>query len=288
VARKRLDLSSWRRIALSAWDAPRDPTAYGAVDLEATRALEALHARSSELGVRIGLLHLVGKALADALAERPEMNGFVSRGELVLRDTVDVFFQVALFDNATPEETSAALRTKRSDANLAGAKVERANEKRVEDIARELAEKVTVVRAKADRQAQLGAKTLSGLPHRLVGTATRLGAYLSYDLGLDLSRAGIPYDAFGSCMVTNVGTFGIPLGFAPLLELSRVPLVVTLGAVETRPSVVGDVVVPRPRVQIGAAFDHRVFDAYQASGLVEHVRAAFQDPERFLRAAPRG
>jgi pyruvate dehydrogenase E2 component (dihydrolipoamide acetyltransferase) len=283
VGRKLLDLSSWRRVALSAWGSPRDPTAYGAVDLEATRALEAVRARSAETGVRITLTHLVGKALAGALAERPEMNGFVSRGELVLRDTVDVFFQVAFFERASSEETGAALRSKRSDADLAGAKVARADEKSVEAIARELAEKAAMVRAKVDRNAQRGAKTLSRLPHRLVGAATRLGGYLSYDLGFDLSGAGIPHDAFGSCMVTNVGTFGIPLGFAPLLELSRVPLVVTLGAVETRPSVVGEHVVPRPRVQIGAAFDHRVFDAYQASGLVEHVRAAFADPERVLR-----
>jgi pyruvate/2-oxoglutarate dehydrogenase complex dihydrolipoamide acyltransferase (E2) component len=43
-------------------------------------------------------------------------------------------------------------------------------------------------------------------------------------------------------------------------------------------------VVARPRVQIGAAFDHRVFDAYQASSLVERVRAVFADPERELGA----
>ena len=277
-----LELSSWRRVALSAWGPPRNPTAYGAVDLEATRALAFVRALSERSGAHVTLTHLVGKALADAIAERPEMNGYVSRGELVLRDTVDVFFQVALFTGKGAEETRGALRGKRSDADLSGAKVERADGKDVLQIARELEEKAARVRAKADQKAQRGARTLAKLPHGLVGAATKLGGYLSYDLGLDLTRAGIPYDAFGSCMVTNVGTFGIPLGFAPLLELSRVPLVVTLGAVEERPTVVGAEVVPRKRVQIGAAFDHRVFDAYQASALVERVRAVFADPDAVL------
>src|SRR5215472_9663876 len=97
-------LATWRRVALSAWGAPRNPTAYGTLDVDCEAALAYLARLRADSGEKITLTHLVGKAVAVAIAAHPEVNGFASHGRLMLRDSVDVFFQVAFFDEEGKRE----------------------------------------------------------------------------------------------------------------------------------------------------------------------------------------
>ena len=188
-----------------------------------------------------------------------------------------MFFQVAFFDEGAEKKESAA--------NLAGAKVRGADTKSVVEIARELREHTERIRSRGDAETARGSATLAKLPAPLVGLATRAGAVLSYDLGLDLRRFGIPYDAFGSCMVTNVGVFGIAAGWAPLLELSRVPIVLTLGAVREVPAVRGGELVVRRCATVGVAFDHRIMDGYHAGKMARRFLDAMENPSVALAPA---
>jgi hypothetical protein len=153
------------------------------------------------------------------------------------------------------------------------------------EIGRELRERATAIRTKSDAETARGARSMAALPSWFVGFATRAGGYLSYDWNLDLRRFGIPHDAFGSVMVTNIGTFGIPVGYAPLLELSRVPIIMTLGAVRDAPSVHEGQLCIRKRVTIGVAFDHRVMDGQQAGTLARTFTRVFEDPKAVLEPA---
>ncbi|MEO8800733.1 MAG: 2-oxo acid dehydrogenase subunit E2 [Polyangiaceae bacterium] len=278
-------IPTWRKLAMSAWGPPRDPTAYGILDLDAENALAFIDKKRKESGEKITLTTLVGKCVAMGIAQHPEVNAYVSRGNIVERDTVDIFFQVSFFDDEPKNEpesevVSTSLVTPKRKANLAGAKITAVNEKSVAEIACELRDRADAIRNKGDAETQRGAQTLAKLPQRFIGTATRLGAYLSYDLGLDLSHYGIPYDAFGSCMITNVGVFGIELGFAPLVEMSRVPIVFTVGAVRQAPSAFEGRVELRRRVSLGVAFDHRIMDGYHAGQVGKIFTALFGDPEK--------
>jgi pyruvate/2-oxoglutarate dehydrogenase complex dihydrolipoamide acyltransferase (E2) component len=260
------NLPSWRTVALHAWDSPRDPTVYGVLEIDATRALAYVEAARASSGEKITLTHLIGKAAAVAIADRPEVNAIIRRGRLYLRDTIDIFFQVAFDDGQ----------------NLAGAKVGRANEKDVATIARELSERARRIRERGDDPTQQSAKLLSRLPPLLVRFAVRAGEVLTYDYDLNLSRLGVPYDAFGSCMVTSVASFGLTVGQAPLFPPSRVPIVLTVGAVTPSPVAVDGRVEVRPVVTIGAAFDHRVADGYQAGRMARRFRDILEDPDKEL------
>ena len=101
------NVPAWRAMAVHAWDAPRDPTVYGVIDVDATNSLAFIEKLRAETGAKITLTHLVGKAAAVAIAARPEVNAIIRRGRIYVRDSVDIFFQVA-FDGGE---------------NLAGAKV---------------------------------------------------------------------------------------------------------------------------------------------------------------------
>jgi len=274
---------AWRKLAMSTWTAPHSPTAYGALDLDCERALDWVARVREASGEKVTLTHVVGKAVAIAIATAPETNGFASYGRLMLRETVDVFFQVAFFDRDA-EVADKTEKAARRDANLAGVKITGADGKSVVDVARELRERAQTIRERGKDRTVRATKMMAGMPGPLRSMVARFGAWLSFDLGWNLSKLGIPFDPFGSCMVTNVGVFDIEMAWAPLIPFARTPLCITIGAVRTAPTVVGTDIVARKRVSLGVAFDHRVLDGYHAGVMSRRFKEIFADPDGTLGA----
>ena len=272
------NLPSWRKVALGTWRPPRSPTAYGRLNLDCERAEAYIRSLRAQTGERVTLTHLVGKAAALAIAAVPEVNGFASFGRLMLRDTIDIFFQIAFFDGSPSMKDPGP----RSDANLAGAKVRNADKKSVVEIARELREKSEALRVRGEAPTAMVARTLKHLPGPLAAVAMRAAELITFDAGVDLKPLGIPEDPFGTCMVTNVGVFGIPEGHAPLISYARSPILITLGELREAPAVHEGQVVVRKQVTLGVTFDHRVMDGYHAGVLARRFSEAFADPERHL------
>lgn len=261
------NLSSWRRISLSAWGRPSDPSVYGWLDLDVSRALTYLEQRSRETGSRITITHLVGKALALAIADCPDVNAIVRRGrQLYARSTIDIFYQVAY----------------ESGGNLSGAKVSEANTKTLEQIAAELSGRARAIRSHERHELSRSDSSLSFVPPVLRKVALRLIETVIYDWGINLSWLGVPTDGFGSAMVTNVGMFGLPHGFAPLVPFSRVPIVLTIGEVRDAAVAEAGEVVVRPVLTVGVTLDHRVLDGYQAGRLAQRFCAVMRDPAAML------
>ncbi len=236
------------------------------LEIDATEALAVVRELRERSGVKVTITHLVGHALAVALGERPEVNAIVRFGELWQRETIDVFFQVAF----------------EGGENLSGHKVERADEKDVVTIARELVEGAAGVR-KGKAANVKASKKFSRVPPFLLGLLMAASSFLTYDLGLDLTALGVPYDGFGSAMVTSVGGFGLGIGLPPLVPFSRCPLVVLVGEVEERAVVRDGAVVARPILPLGVTFDHRVLDGYQAGVMTKKFRAVLERPRETLK-----
>ena len=255
-------LSSWRRLALHLWNDPRDPTVYGNLEVDMTLALEYL-AAVSEPGsqTKVTVTHLVAKAIAKALAAHPEANGIVAGRRIYMRPTVDVYCQVAT----------------ESGRDLSGVKVVAADRKSIVEFAAELTTSVESVR-NADGGSERTKHTLAVIPDVLLGAVLRLVDFLTYRLRLDLSRYGIPFDQFGSAMVSNVGQFGIGHGLAPLVPSSHVPIVLLVGELTERALVKDGEIVVAPCMTVGCTFDHRLIDGYQAGQLASIVKRTLQDP----------
>jgi pyruvate dehydrogenase E2 component (dihydrolipoamide acetyltransferase) len=261
-------LSTWRKIAVQTWGKPADPSVYGTLEIDVSKTLPWLEEVRRASGVKVTITHLAGKAAALAIRERPELNGIISRGQIYLRDTVDVFFQVA-FDGGE---------------DLSGVKVARADDKSVVEIAQELSAKADKVRNKTDETLRQTMLMLNKVPARFLGSVMRAVSSLSYDFDLDLRRFGIPYDQFGSIMITTVGGFGIQHGFAPLLPFSRTPALLLLGAVADKVVARAGVPAVVPILTVGATFDHRFIDGFQAAGLSRRFTEIVEDPARALPA----
>lgn len=253
-------------MALHAWHGPGDPSVYGTLEIDVGEARELIGELRAESGRRVTMTHLVGHALALAIRERPEVNAIVRFGSLYRRETIDIFFQVAMDGGE----------------DLNGAKVARADEKSVLDIAAELEE---VARATRERKtaAVRTASRFKLMPPALTGLALRASSFAMYDLGIDLSRFGVPFDGFGSAMITNVASFGLSTGLAPLLPFSRCPIVMLLGEIQERAVVRGGVVVPRPILPIGVTFDHRLLDGFQAGKMASRFKQLLEQPRALMR-----
>ena len=90
--------------------------------------------------------------------------------------------------------------------------------------------------------------------------------------------AGMPEDAFGSAILTNVGTLGLDTAYVPLVPYSRVPILLAPGAVKDAPVVDNGQVVAGKVMNVNATFDHRFIDGFHASVLSSTLREMMEDP----------
>lgn len=251
---------------MNAWTPPREATIHGTLEVDATALLDYITESRASTGVRVTITHLVAKAVAHAVSKMPEVNGIVARGSLWLRDSVDIFLQVALDEGQS----------------LSGAIIRNADQKSAVEIAEEMAIRVEKIRSHTDDTLEKTTKTLEKVPDRLLRPLMRLLSWLQYDRGMNLSRLGLEPDPFGSAMVTNVGMFALQQGFAPAFGLGRTSIVLLVGEVTPKPVVVDGLVEVRPILGLHATLDHRVVDGYHASVLASAVREALTKPDLYM------
>jgi pyruvate/2-oxoglutarate dehydrogenase complex dihydrolipoamide acyltransferase (E2) component len=262
-----LRLSSWRKVAIGTWRTAGDPSVYGTTDLEVEAALAYMERIRSETGLRITLSHFLGKAVAEVLRRHPDINCLLRFGQLYPRKNVDIFFQVAS-------------DTKGED--LSGMTVRNADRKSMAEIAREMDERVQMIRSKKDKTFTQVKKTMGSLPGMLAGFALNLSSFIMYTLNVWSPILGSPRDPFGSVMITNIGSLGLDMAFAPLVPYSRVPILIALGAMREIPVVKDGKIVISKVVRASVTFDHRLIDGVHAGHMLQSIRKIFAQPEQEL------
>ncbi|MDQ3955647.1 MAG: 2-oxo acid dehydrogenase subunit E2 [Actinomycetota bacterium] len=261
----KIKIEGWRKIAAATWSNPKDPQIFGDLEVDATASLNFLEDAREATGARVTMTHMVGKALAVAFGENPDLNVRLYRGHFVQRETVDIFFIVSAGKGL----------------ELSGVKVRNADEKPVVEIASELAGRAEKIRTGRDAEFGKTKTNLGRTPHWALHSMLKFAAWLTVDRDMDLKRFGLPRQAFGSAMVSSVGMFGIQHAYAPLSPYYRVPMLVLVGEVAKKPVVIDDKIEVRPVVSSAATLDHRYLDGYHAARLARSFRAYLEDPKRF-------
>lgn len=258
-------IHGWRRLAGASWAAPADPQFFGDLDIDAGALLELQRRLRDDLGEHVTLTHLLGRAVAHALTVVPELRVRLAFGREHRRESVDVFFIVAVDGGR----------------ELTGVKITAVDTKSVVDLARELAESRAALTGGRDAAFGRSKALLAVLPTPFLRLVLRLGAVVTSDLDLDLGALGLPRQPFGSAMVTSVGMWGIERAYSPLASYYRVPVLVCVGAVTERPASVQGRVVTRPVLTVTATFDHRYVDGHQAARFAHAVQEYCRRPELF-------
>lgn len=258
-------MSGWRKIAIGTWLRSGDPSVYSLVEFNAEPALEHIARLRKESGQKITLSHYTGRAVALALSEHPALNSVLRWGRLYQRENVDVFFQVA--SDSMGED-------------LSGLVVRNADQKSVRQICEEMNAKVTAIKSKEDRSYRLMKSMMQKIPGGLTGFLLGITGRILYSLNLWSPLLATPRDAFGSVMITNIGSIGLNAALAPLVPFSRVPVLIALGGVEEKPVVENGKIIIQKRVTLGITLDHRVIDGVYGAKLYRTLKEVFTTPEK--------
>ncbi|WP_224365451.1 2-oxo acid dehydrogenase subunit E2 [Hyalangium versicolor] len=262
------DISSFRKLAIGSWKTTYDPTVYGTLTIRMDKALAYIEAFRQRSGHRLTVTHLVTKAMAEALRRCPEANALLRFNKIYLRKVVTI--------------SALVVQTDGGKVDLTSAKIDHADNKSLLDIAREMEEAVRRVRERRDVALEKGKGTIQKLPYMFLNLFTWLIGFLMYTLNLDLSGIGMPKDAFGSVIITNVGSLGLDTAYVPLVPYTRVPIFVAPGAVKDAPVVEDGKVVAGKVMNVSASFDHRFIDGFHAGILANTMREMLENPfERF-------
>jgi pyruvate dehydrogenase E2 component (dihydrolipoamide acetyltransferase) len=265
MRRKGSEAKGWRKVAAASWHGPDDPQIYGDLEIDATRLLLFIDAARCATGVHVTVTHAVGKAIAHALAEHPELNMRLHRGRFIPRESVDIFFVASVADGR----------------EVSGVKVVDAARKSIVEIADELVRRVERIRQGGEAEVGRSQNAIDTTPFWLLRPVLRLVTWLTADRNADLKRLGLPRQAFGSAMVSSVGMFGVQKAYGPLSPLYRIPILALVSEVVEKPVVEDGAIVARPILTLTATMDHRFLDGSHAAKLARSVRAYLDDPSTF-------
>lgn len=257
------NLSTWRRISLATWKHPRDPSAYGQIEIDCSEMLRWLESQKQN-GPKITVTHLLIKAVSNMFATLPELNVLIRNNRLYQREEIDIFVQVF-----TQEDQKM---------DLSGAKIRNAHQKSIQQVAKELTMQANKIRSGEDPNLKQSKTFLSLFPFFLIKWALNFLAWTNFDLNIRPKFLNLPPNPFGVAMITNVGMFGIQEAWAPLVPFSRSPMVLTIGEIADQPVVREEKVVIRPMMKIGVTIDHRVIDGFLASQGAKILRENIENP----------
>jgi hypothetical protein len=196
----------------------------------------------------------------------PDANSILRWGSIYRRKRIGVFFQVVMQDAATGK------------IDLSGATIHDPEQKTLVEICDELERRFAMVRKDEDKALAKSRGFFKRMPVPAMGALLRLTSFASYTLNLDMRWAGVPRDAFGSIMITNVGSLGLEEAYVPLVPYSRVPLLLALGSIRDTPVVKDGVVGVEKTMRLCATFDHRILDGAHAAAMARTMREWIEDP----------
>jgi pyruvate dehydrogenase E2 component (dihydrolipoamide acetyltransferase) len=258
---------------MGSWRTAADPSVYGLLEIDVTRALKYLEKNQTQTSAKLTMSHIVGKAVAIVMRERPEINGMIRFSRIYRRKHVDLFYQVNI--PGDPKDPVGK-------AILSGEVVRKAEDLSVIQIAEDLERKAKIIKNGGVGELTKSIAMMRMMPWSLMYWILKITSFLNFDLGINLTWAGMPRDPFGSVMITNVGSLGVDTAWAPLVPYTKVPLLLTVGAIQDRAWVVDGTIQIRPILRIGITFDHRFMDGVHAAKMSQRFQQIFQDPEKYL------
>jgi len=261
--------SSWRTISTAVYGAPNEGKIYGMLEIDVTDAWELIKANRSE-GKRITMTHLVAGAVGRAIGwDIPEMNAFVKRGHVVQRD--EVIVTVAVNMHGGKEMTSVKLHD--------------AHKKTVYEIGEAIRNRVAEARSGSDNATMENKTFLSKIPWPFRRLTFLLIRFITNTLGIEIKSMGLGHNAFGSILLSNIGSHGLSIGMGALFPGSKLPAVLIMGKEEDKAVVMDGKVVIRKILPMTGTFDHRIMDGYHGGLLAHHIKR-YMENASLLTIAP--
>ena len=254
----------WRRMAAVLYRTPIDGRIYGIFNLDVTDVLEFIRHRKSE-GVYITVTAILTACLGRIMAfDAPELNCFVHRGRVVPRTEVSVMVAV----------------TQGHGGDMGAIKIHNPQLKTASQITQEIKARANQSRAGVESRAVRNKQLFYRIPWPFRFWAVRLLRWLFVEVGVEVKPLGLNHSAFGSILLTNIGSFGLDYAMPALFPFGKLPAVIAFGEAQDKPVVRDGEIVIRKMIPITATLDHRIVDGALADKIMKSALRLLSQPEK--------
>lgn len=254
--------SSWDKVTIGSWRINGDSQVYCELKLPVAKALDYIKNKNQESDSKITITHFVGAVMGKVLRAVPDMNVLVRWNKIYHREEVNIFFQIA------------------DKKDLSGHCIHNADKKSIVEIAQELSQTAKNVRDNKDPNFKKIKSSWRIIPIQFSTLVIGFIKFILYGLNWHMKALGVPRDAFGSMMITNIGSLGFDSAFVPIAPYSHVPLIFALGKIKDEPICNEDgTIAAKKMVSICVTFDHRILEGYRGSLIAKEIKKYFADPQ---------
>jgi len=257
-----------RKIMMATWSEPSEGNIFSRFEYDTRNYDRYIEKTKEKAGIKVTLTHVAIKALAEVLKTAPDINGKISFGKFIPYDKVSISCLVDI----------------EGGKDLASITIEDCDKLTLEEVAEFIRDKARNIKEKkgdADHKKRTGPAHI--LPTFVVSWLMELSSFLTVYLGLSIPAVGLKKYPFGGGLVTSVGMFNIKDTFAPFPGFTKVPMAMTVCAVEKKPIAEGDRVVVAPVIGLNVVLDHRYMDGARAGKLQIVLDDVFLHPEKYSK-----
>ena len=255
--------NDWRKTAAAIYHKPIDSKVFGSVEIDVTE-LEKFINRKRREGLKITLTHIFTLAVARALKDDvPELNCYIKRGRIVLRDQIDAMVSVLV-----------------DDSEMSSVQILHADELNLQDLSEKLSQGIKEIRTGIESGTMQMKNKVARIPWPFRQWLLNFVKWLTISLGVAIPAIGLNTNNFGSFVITNIGSLGLDNAYPSLFPISNVAMVFVLGGVAKKPVVVNDKIEIRRMITLSATMDHRIVDGIHGGKLFKVLREFVRHPEK--------
>ena len=259
--KSKLKLSPWRKISLGSWKPKGDSSIYAFEDFNVDKVLEFCKNQS------VSFSSFVIKALSSTINQNNRINSIIRFGNIYQRKQNTIFVHTL---------------TNTNQDDLSGVLIKEAYDKELQKVDTEF--QIEINNVKNGKEEHIASKkSFNRIPAILSKYILDGLSFLMYSLNIHFKELPSIKDPFGSVMLTNIGSLNIQKAFCPIAPYTRIPMVVSLGRIEQRPTIFKDEIVKSNMATFGFTFDHRIMDGIHFSNLIQTFQSFFLDPKLILK-----
>jgi pyruvate/2-oxoglutarate dehydrogenase complex dihydrolipoamide acyltransferase (E2) component len=255
---KKMKISSWRKSAIGTWKISKDSQVYCLQTINVDSALAFLKEKPYTM------THLAAQGCAKMIQENPEVNTLIIFGKVYPRLETSIFFQVA---------------SDKEGKDLTGHVVRNIDKMNLDDIKNDLNQAGRRIKSGDDFNYKKVKSQMRLVPDILITFIINIYGFILYKLNIWSPALGAPKDAFGSMMITNIGSLGMQRAYVPLVGYSNCPLILALGKVYQRVGVKDNKPVVESVMDCCWTLDHRVLDGVVGAKMAKSFERYFLNSE---------
>jgi pyruvate/2-oxoglutarate dehydrogenase complex dihydrolipoamide acyltransferase (E2) component len=235
-------------------------------DLDLTKTLPWLEARSKATGQKLTFLHFFIAAAGRMLNEHPRLNRYAAGWHIYERDGVNV--------------TVSAKKELTDGAKLVMLKVPIAPTDGVDEVAAGILERLKEGRSGTDLPQEREVSAFLHVPGFILAVLIRCVLWLERRHWLPGFFVD-PDPMYSSLVVANLGSVGLNAAYHHLYEYGNCTFFCTIGRIADRPVAVDGQIEIRRMVEVRYTFDERAEDGLACALALAGLKELVEDPERW-------